>query len=128
MKHLKGMRRLLFTIFNGNIDDMEDTEQDILLKLYLKLHRFRFQSSFKTYLYSFVRNSSIDILRKKKREPETVDIQNIHYYSKTKNPEEKVLQNETRSELLNALSRLKKDERNLLIMKDVEDLSIKEIG
>lgn len=128
LKHLKGLRRLLFTIFNGNIHDMEDAEQDILLKLYLKLHTFRFQSSFKTYLYSFVRNSAIDILRKKKREPISIDFQNSEGFAITKNPEEEVLKNERRSELMNALSLLQEDERSLLMMKDVEGMSIKEIG
>ena len=128
IKHLKGIRRILFAIFNGHIDDMEDAEQDILLKLYMKIHKFRFQSSFKTYLYSFVRNSAIDILRKKKREPDLLDFQHNHYYTISGNPEEKVLKNETRSELLNAFSGLKEEEQNLLIMKDVEDMTIKEIS
>lgn len=128
LKHLKGIRRLLFTIFNGNIDDMEDAEQDILLKLYLKIHTFRFQSSFKTYLYSFVRNSAIDILRKKKRSPKLLDLQQNLSHADSKNPEDTMLQKEKQSELLLALSCLKEEEQSLLLMKDVENLSIKEIS
>ncbi len=35
-RHIKGIRKLLYTIFNGNREDMEDAEQEIILNLYNK--------------------------------------------------------------------------------------------
>ena len=72
------MRRLLFGLFRGHREDMEDAEQEILLALYRSLSGFRFESGFKTYLYRFTRNKAIDIIRKKKRDRTVLQRWKVH--------------------------------------------------
>jgi RNA polymerase sigma-70 factor, ECF subfamily len=62
-RHLLSMRRVLYGVLNGNREDMADVEQDILVALCTQLARFRFQSSFSTYLHRFTRNKAIDFVR-----------------------------------------------------------------
>ena len=47
-------------------EDSEDLCQDIFVKVYFKLKRFRFESTFKTWLYRIVINSINNYFRKQK--------------------------------------------------------------
>ncbi len=47
-------------------EDAEDLCQDIFVKVYFKLKRFRFESKFKTWLYRIVINSINNYFRKQK--------------------------------------------------------------
>ena len=47
-------------------EDTEDLCQDIFVKVYFKLKRFRFESTFKTWLYRIVINSINNYFRKQK--------------------------------------------------------------
>ncbi len=123
------MRRLLYGLFRGNREDMEDAEQEILLALFRSLPSFRFQSSFRTYLYRFVRNRAIDILRKKERERRALERWKTEKNpARAPNPEELVLREEARGQALRLLFTLKEEERTMVLMREVEVLSLKEIG
>ena len=50
-RHRPMIRRLLYTLFDGQREEMEDAEQEIILCLFQRLEDFRFRSSFRTYLY-----------------------------------------------------------------------------
>ena len=97
-RHIGGMRRLLFTLFNGNRDDMEDAEQEILLSLFQSLSRFKGRSSFKTYLYRFCRNKAIDILRKNKRERKIIPLLASMEPAPSAHPEDQVVEKELKQE------------------------------
>ena len=47
-------------------EDTEDLCQDIFVKVYFKLKRFRFESTFKTWLYRIVINSINNYFRRQK--------------------------------------------------------------
>ena len=66
-RHLPRIRRLLAALLNGSAEDMADAEQEILVGLWVGLDRFRFASSFRTFLYRFCRNKAIDLLRREGR-------------------------------------------------------------
>ena len=127
-RHRPGIRRLLYSLFVGHREDMEDAEQEILLSLYQDLHRFRGSSSFKTYLYRYSRNRAIDMLRKKGRERRALQSLYGEEPSGITHPEEMVLLRESRQEILDILFRMEEEERTLILLKDVEELSIREVS
>ena len=51
----------------GSQDDAEEATQEAFLRAWKKLSRFRFQSTFKTWVCQIAMNTSIDLLRKRKR-------------------------------------------------------------
>ena len=54
-----------FTVIRHK-EDTEDLCQDIFVKVYFKLKRFRFESTFKTWLYRMIINSINNYFRKHK--------------------------------------------------------------
>ena len=72
-----------FEIFNGelksfilrmtaSVQDAEDIVQETYIKAHAKLNTFRGESSLKTWVFSIASNLARDLLRAKKRWPETV--------------------------------------------------------
>lgn len=51
-------------------EDARDAYQEAFLKVYRKLHTFRFQCRFHTWLYRITTNTCLDILRRRKARPE----------------------------------------------------------
>ncbi len=127
-RHTGTIRRLLYTLFVGHRADMEDAEQEVLLGLYQNLHRFRGTSSFRTYLFRFTRNKAIDLIRKKERQRRITRLAACLPDPVSPDPEERILQDESRREVLDLLFEISEKERTLLLLKDVEGLSISEIG
>ncbi len=127
-RHIKGMRRLLFTILNGNREDMEDAEQEILISLFNTLPHFRFRSSFKTYLYRLCRNKAIDLIRKRNRERKIILSISSQPTHDPDDPEVEVLKKERGKRVFTLLFKLREEERSLILLKSIEGLSIKEIA
>jgi len=132
-RHVHGMRRMLYGIFSGNREDMEDAEQEILLALFQNLGRFRGEASFKTYLYRLCRNKSIDLLRRKGRERRVLrsyseDRALLLLPGASEDPEEMAVRSSERTEILECLRKLDRDERTVVILKDLEGLPMKEIS
>jgi len=126
-KHIKPIRRLLFSILNGNREDMEDVEQEIFISLFQLLPEFRFESSFKTYLYRFCRNKAIDLIRKKNRYKKYLFFISSKPLNVPTDPEKNILKKEEVNGIRKMLFKLKEDERSLIILKDIEGFSIREI-
>ena len=132
-RHCDGMRRILFAVLNGRVEDMEEAEQEILLSLFRTLPAFTFRSSFKTWFYRFCRNKAIDLVRKRQRDKRLqLELQKraveIPTDFASQSPESQMLQNEKRDRIREILAGLTERERSILILKDVEDLSINEIS
>ena len=132
-RHCDGMRRILFAVLNGNLEDMEEAEQEILLSLFRTLPAFTFRSSFNTWFYRFCRNKAIDLVRKRERDRRLqLELQKraveIPSDAAWQSPESQMLLNEKRDRIREILAGLTERERSILILKDVEDLSITEIS
>jgi RNA polymerase sigma-70 factor (ECF subfamily) len=56
----------------ASIQDAEDIVQDTYLKAQAKMHTFRGESSLKTWVFTIASNLARDLLRSKKRWPETI--------------------------------------------------------
>jgi len=56
----------------ASVQDAEDIIQDTYIKAQAKIHTFRGESSLKTWIFSIASNLAKDLLKSKKRWPETV--------------------------------------------------------
>lgn len=128
-RYLPRVRRLLAALFNGSAEDIADAEQEILVGLWIGLDRFRFDSSFRTYLYRFCRNKAIDLLRREGRHRRRIEaVRREAVTAAPADPREGLDREARRLLVRRALGALAPDERVLVVMKDVEEMSVEEIS
>lgn len=111
----------------NNIDDAKDVLQEVSIKLYRKLNTFSHQSKVSTWIYRVVVNTSIDLLRKRKK---TVEIKDYH---KPDNEfKEKIIDDMDREEkkdmLLKQIEKLPARQKDVVILKHFQGLTILEIS
>ncbi|MEO0082351.1 MAG: sigma-70 family RNA polymerase sigma factor [candidate division WOR-3 bacterium] len=120
----------------GNEQDARETLQDTFLRAYRFIGKFKFQSSFFTWLYRIATNTSLTKLRQRKSpvvmsldEPVGEDgdlpleIPDYKY-----NPEQMMRQRELRQALKDAVDSLPPDYRSVVVLRDLEGLSNEEVG
>ena len=128
-RHLPRIRRLLAALLGGDAEDMADAEQEILAGLWTGIERFRFASSFRTWLYRFCRNKAIDLLRREGRHRRRGEAAaRAAVTAVPADPGDGLEREERRARVREALATLSADDRMLVVMKDVEDLGIAEIA
>jgi len=128
-RNLPRIRRLLAALFNGSAEDMADAEQEILVGLWTGLDRFRFASSFRTYLYRSCRNKAIDLLRREGRHRRRFDAARAAAATAAAaDPRDVLEREERRLAVRRALGELAPDDRMLVVMKDVEEMSLEDIA
>jgi RNA polymerase sigma-70 factor (ECF subfamily) len=115
---------------SGDKGAAEEILQDSFLKVYLNLGSFRGEASVKTWLYKIARNTFLTRIRKEGRlvsEPYPKE-QEIQSCSREDHPEDVALNNELRSDLLIILSCLPENYRTMIVLRDVNGLSYREIA
>jgi RNA polymerase sigma-70 factor (ECF subfamily) len=129
-------KRILGTIARliGRPDDVEDVGQEVFLRLYFSLDQLRTPEVFEPWLYRLTINACYDYLRKRKRRPELrmsdlteqqVTIADAVAAGKTTETEEARRQvRDTVEALLRGVSA---EDRILLLLKEVEGLSLREL-
>jgi RNA polymerase sigma-70 factor (ECF subfamily) len=129
-------KRILGTIARliGRPEDVEDVGQEVFLRLYYSLDQLRTKEVFEPWLYRLTVNAAYDYLRRQRRRPEhrmsDLSEQQVMLADAAaggkRNDEErhKVKVRETVQELLKSVS---EEDRALLILKEVEGLSLKEL-
>ncbi len=118
-----------------NEEDAGDVLQESLIKIFLNLHKFKGKSRFDTWVYRIVVNTCNDFLRKKSRMiTESLDCNTkngasvIQVSGNDPSPSEILEKNETSEMILNCLYRMPKDQRLVIILRDIQGFSYKEIG
>jgi len=99
----------------------EDIAQESFANIYVYKERYNFKASFKTYLFTIVRNKSIDYIRKNKR-IELEDVQAIDEVS----AEDLIIKHEEKIHLKNMLGMLKDDYKIAIYLIDYNDMSYQE--
>jgi len=120
----------------GNDADAEDTAQEAFLKAYRNLARFRQESKFSTWLIEIAINDARMKLRKDRRhlykaidagqETSEGDYIPCDFADWRKIPSEALEQSELREALNKALNSLPEKYRTVLILRDVQQMSIAE--
>ncbi len=119
----------------GNLEDANDVTQEALVKVYRSIGAFRGNSSFSTWLYSIVNNTCIDFIRKNRKfdliyieqEHEGTNYQ-IDIPDRLNTPEKLLEKNEVKKIIHDGINQLNYDHRNIIILRDIQGLSYKEIG
>lgn len=124
---------LSYRMFN-NVLDAQDVTQEIFVKIYKNISKFKFNSKFKTWIYRIAINTCIDELKKKKeRIFERIDNEEYEGTSEFpdvsgKTPEEQLLENEMRNEIRSIVKSLPLKYRIPVILRDFQGLSYDEIS
>lgn len=129
----KGTIRTTILQVVKNNDAADDLLSITFVKAFSKLDSYVNHISFEMWLKTIAINSSIDYIRRTKKENANLwidDSDNVIQLSDTAehSPEDNFIFEETRSKLNNALSRLRYKYRNILQLRTEEHLSYKEIG
>ena len=117
--------------------EAEDLAQEVFIRAYTNIDKYDIDKKLSTWLYRIATNISIDYLRKKKpgayldaEVPGTDG--NFTMYSQLSSadplPEEQVIQNESNDWLQDEVNQLPPKYRAAIILKYMEDLSIKEMS
>jgi RNA polymerase sigma factor (sigma-70 family) len=114
----------------GNREEAEEIIQDSFLKAFRSLNQFKMKSSFATWLYRIVYNTSISLVRARKQAPLSLDEFPVDLADfMILNPEDDEALKEYRSALVNfALQKLKEDKRALISLHYYEELPVDEIA
>src|ERR1035437_1107277 len=114
----------------GNREEAEEIAQDSFLKAYRSHNTFKMKSTFATWLYRIVYNTSISYVRTKKKGVLSLEDFPAHATDFIgNNITEEESDNEYRSTLVNfALQKINEDERALISLFYYEDMSVEEIA
>ena len=136
LKHEKIVYNVAFRMMNHS-EDAKDLSQEVFIKAYKNLEKFDERSSFSTWLYRITTNTCIDEMRKRKGkqsysleeelENEEGSMQR-QIADEGDTPEESLLRNEQKSEILQALDTLSEEHKAAIILRDVKGLSYEEIA
>jgi RNA polymerase sigma-70 factor (ECF subfamily) len=117
----------------GNPDDALDATQDALIKFCMHLERFDAERPLKPWLYSIVRNRCRDLLRRRRvRKAEPIDSDEDHWrpelVDESADPHADLERSRLRRRVWEALRELAPDHREILVLRDYQDLSYSEIS
>ncbi len=123
----------------GNPEDAYDMAQEAFLRVFKSLHRFRGNSSFSTWLYRVASNVCLDFLRKRKRSPVYISIdesltgEDGEYQRQfedgySPDPEELVSRVEMQEAIQEQIGTLSDDHRLVILLRDAQGRTYQEIA
>lgn len=116
-----------YLIYLLGTGDVEDLVQEVFIRAIKSIDRFNEQSSPKTWLYSIARYAGIDEIRKRKRRHLLQTILNKGQSAENLNtPENLYFMNEDQKELYSAITSLKQNYRDVIVLRGIKELSVKE--
>ena len=111
----------------GSPEDARDVAQEVFVKLYRFLPKFRREKTFFTWLYKLTVNAAYDFLRKESRH-QSVPIEDFLPQIAAPVRSGPSSGNDLHESILALIQRLTFLQRSVLILRDVEELSVKEIS
>jgi RNA polymerase sigma-70 factor (ECF subfamily) len=120
-------------LYTGNREDALDLSQEAFYRAFRSIKSFKIDKNFYTWFYQILKNICINHFNRiRKRNITFSEIEEksgtIPYMSTYANPEEIFEDHEMRTLLWNALNGLKPEDREIIILKEYNDLSYKEIA
>jgi RNA polymerase sigma-70 factor, ECF subfamily len=117
----------------GNEQDAEDVVQESFLRAYKQLDRFESRAGFATWLHRIAVNCALDLLRKRKRRDEQIEVVEPDALERDSTlsapaPDDQVFQVEVRQKVEAVMEQLTPMERTAFVLRHFEGKSIGEIG
>ena len=119
--------------FAGNHHDAEDIAQDVFIKVYRSLDRFRQDSQLTSWLYRITMNACIDHRRRRSSAAsapfgEEAEQKLLNTPEETPNPEERAYAGELGDVLESEIARLPRGQRIVFVMRHHQGLKLCEIA
>lgn len=114
----------------GDPGEAEDLTQEAFVKSWQGLEYYRYEAAFSTWLYRLTTNLCLDHLRRRKRQAALTAAwdEEAEYRDTALTPEEACLRREAYGELDAAMAALSPEDRALLVLRVVRELSYEEIA
>lgn len=116
----------------GNPEDAADAAQEAFLSAWRGLPSFRGEAGFSTWLYRLAANASIDLLRRTRRQrldlPLDEEALGAAFQSADPGPQEAAERTELRRAVDQALAQLGDNHRQVLVLRELQQLSYEEIA
>jgi len=130
------------TVFNvalqytNNIQDAEEVTQDVFIKVFDNLNKFRKESELKTWIYRITINQSLDCIKSKKRQKRSFiyslfDSQlesDKNQITDFNHPGITLENKEVLENLMQKIYTLPENQKTVIILLKIEDLSQKEVA
>ena len=129
-------KRILGTIARliGRPEDVEDVGQEVFLRLYYSLDQLRAPEVFEPWLYRLTVNAAYDYLRRQRRRKESrmsdLSEQQVMLADASAGEQkraEEIRRTKLRERVQSLLGKISEQDRILLLLKEVEGLSLKEL-
>src|ERR1700693_5869695 len=129
-------KRILGTIARliGKPEDVEDVGQEVFLRLYYSLDQLRTPEVFEPWLYRLTVNAAYDYMRKQRRRRESrmsdlseQQVMMAEASASGKERHEQQRRTQIREFVQSLLGQVSEEDRALLVLKEVEGLSLKEL-
>jgi RNA polymerase sigma-70 factor (ECF subfamily) len=122
--------RVALRILGNN--DAQDASQEVWIRVWRNIERFRGDSAFSTWLYKITVNTCLSVRRKEQTREAREYGSEISYLpvppGGEEDPETAALAGERREELLRALDRVRAEHRAALVLRHMEGLSYAEVA
>ena len=119
----------------GNREDVQDIAQEVFIRVYRSIDKFEFDASFFSWIYRITVNLCIDELRRRKiKRALSLDFLAEGTFEKEKKSKEQILasdgvmNDEKREIILEALQKISQEHRQVIILREYEELSYAEIA
>lgn len=118
----------------GNYDAALDLTQEVFIKVYNSLTRYRSEFKFSTWIYKIAHNAAIDHLRRHAVREQALtngfdtERREVSLESRRMTPEQESERNERRSEIESVVQLLPAPYRDLILLRHSQDLSYDEIA
>lgn len=115
---------------SSNHAEAEEICQDVFLKVYLNIDKFEGRSTFKSWIYRIAKNTFLEFKRKRKKEILTCETSMLEGENTNDEfiPENHLLNIEKDLLIQKTLSKMKEKYRNLIVLRDIQNLSYQEIS
>jgi RNA polymerase sigma factor (sigma-70 family) len=135
MPHIHSMYNFAYRLTLER-DDAKDLVQDTYLKAYRFIESFQKGTNAKAWLFRILKNSFINDYRKKSKEPNKVDYQEVEAYYNSEEVDRQItpdlrvesLKDMIGDEISNALNALDVDFRTVIILCDLEGFKYEEMA
>lgn len=120
----------------GNPDDALDASQEVFIKIYKSIDKFKFDSKFSTWVYRITNNYCLDIIRKNKNTAVSIekDIETDDGHIHREMPDEgisvenSVVRSEKIELVRKAILKLPDEYRTVIVLRDLEGESYTDIA
>lgn len=117
------------------VDDVEDVIQEVFMKVYKSIKKFRGDSALSTWIYRITVNVCKDMLSKKRKKREILTSFGLEDDEKTLpepveeiQPTDEFLREVSAEEIRHAIESLSKEDRLLITLREIEEMSYSDIA